>query len=144
MRRRSDPDHAVPFAGQWVVPGGRVDDVDRTGEGDGAQEVARRAAVRELAEEVGIVVGGDDLRSLWELESGIPSGLRFRISYFETWLPPGQAARPDGVELDEYRWIRPSVAVAQGRSGRLDVPPATLETLRRLATQGPSPDGGGT
>ena len=141
VRRRSGaPDSdAVPFAGQCVVPGGHISPADRAGCDSGKRRVvARRAAARRLEEETGIALSPDNLRYPWELDNATLTGRRFHIFYFEAWLPPGKTARPDDAELDECRWVRPAVAHAEGRAGRLDIPPATLETLRRLCGAHPS------
>ncbi|MFP6608322.1 MAG: NUDIX domain-containing protein, partial [Myxococcota bacterium] len=42
--------------GAWVFPGGRVEDVDREGEGRDPVIALQRAAVRETREEAGLVL----------------------------------------------------------------------------------------
>ena len=44
------------FAGAWVFPGGAVDDADAAGDAIDSEAAARRAAVRETLEEVGLRV----------------------------------------------------------------------------------------
>ena len=132
-RARSPGGAAAPFAGQWVVPGGLIAEVDvAQGQDRDRPEVARRAASRELREETGIDVPAEALDPLWVLDSTSDGGQRYRISYFETCLPAGQRPVLDRTELEECRWVLTSDAVEQAEAGDLDVPPATLETLRRL------------
>ena len=68
------------FAGAWVFPGGKLDDADHR-PGDAEEDTARRAAVRETVEEVGLVVDAADLVTLscWDP----PPGLKVRI---RTWF----------------------------------------------------------
>ena len=50
----------LAFGGMWVFPGGRIDAEDRDGAGS-AEHAARRAAVREAAEEADLAVVLDGL-----------------------------------------------------------------------------------
>src|SRR5262249_29373602 len=80
------------MGGAWVFPGGAVD----RGEGEG-QDALRAAAIRELAEEAGIVIEGPD--ELVPFSRWItPAEVKIR---FDTWfylapLPAGGEARPPG------------------------------------------------
>jgi 8-oxo-dGTP pyrophosphatase MutT (NUDIX family) len=134
--------HAMDFAGAWVVPGGVVEPTDHPPARALSSSLVteRRAAVRELREEVGIELGSEDLEYLWRIESVAPSGRRYEIHYFESWLPVGQHPVIDGAELSELQWLRPTKACAAANQGQLVTPPATRETLRRLAArdQGPA------
>ncbi len=47
--------------GAWVFPGGRVDDVDRKGEGRDPVVALQRSAVRETREEAGLELDGESL-----------------------------------------------------------------------------------
>jgi 8-oxo-dGTP pyrophosphatase MutT (NUDIX family) len=134
--RRADQGHGtvLPFAGLWVVPGGRIAAADRARcDADDSLAHARHAAARELHEEVGIGLAPGALRYLWRLDTTAPTGERYRVWYFDARLPPGQEPATDGTELVGHRWVEPSVACGEARSGRLAIAPATLETLRRLA-----------
>src|SRR4029453_3377909 len=64
----------LAFGGMWVFPGGRIDDGDRTPAAD-ALAVAANAAVREAAEEAGLLVPSSAL---------IP---------FSHWTPPLMAPK---------------------------------------------------
>ena len=46
----------VAFGGMWVFPGGRVDDTDRRADDADDEAAARRAAVREAAEECALLI----------------------------------------------------------------------------------------
>src|SRR5262245_65278263 len=64
----------LAFGGMWVFPGGRIDDADRVADAD-ELAAAANAAVREAAEEAGLVVP--------------PSGL----IPFSHWTPPLMAPK---------------------------------------------------
>jgi 8-oxo-dGTP pyrophosphatase MutT (NUDIX family) len=143
-------------AGAWVFPGGRVDAEDRAGEdragedraaGNGAGAEAgdpdwtgaeaawaRRAAVRETAEEAGLVVDPAGLRPLsrWTLPPGAPRR-------FQTWFflgrAPDAAVVVDGQEIVDHSWLRPADALAARDAGELELLPPTWVTLWTLARQ---------
>ncbi len=126
----------LPFAGLWVFPGGHITSADRARcDDDDSLGPARHAAARELNEEVGVWLAPGDLRYLWRLDTTAPTGERYRVWYFEGWLPPGREPATDGTELIGYRWVEPAAACDEGRSGRLDIAPATFETLRRISAR---------
>ena len=127
----------MAFADAWVVPGGEVESQDRSPghETEALAAKIRRAAVRELREEVGVELRDEDLRELWELETATPTGRRYRVHYFDAVLPAGHQPAVDGVELTGLRWCRPSDAIAAADQGQLLIPPATLETLERLVVR---------
>lgn len=137
--------------GVWVFPGGAVDDAD----GDDGW---RLAALRELAEEVGI----------WATTSGIhverlphdadvmaaarSRGWSFDVRaprYFANWVTPAPMpirfdtrfyalvgdAEPvvDDQELTQAVWVAPTDAVAAAQTGEWEVSFPTLQTLHDLA-----------
>ena len=131
LRRAADS----PFAAGYVVfPGGVVDggDEDRAARWFGAStEAARACAVRELAEEAGLVLAGGGLRELGEGEdpeaaistappavSQLPEmarwlapeflAVRFDAAFYGVGAPPGLGLRPDGREVDRAWWSRPA------------------------------------
>ena len=75
MRR---PDRGS-FAGAWVFPGGKVEPGD-VREGDDEAEDARRAAIRETREEVGLAV--DDLVPLSQWQPPLEAPTRIRTWFF--------------------------------------------------------------
>ena len=134
---RTPAGREMAFAGAWVVPGGEVDPQDRARghEPVGPARTIRRAAIRELREEVGVELGEDELTGLWEIGTATRTGRRYAVHYFEAVLPTGQQPVVDGGELTALRWCRPSEAISAAERGQLLIPPATLETLGRLAVR---------
>jgi 8-oxo-dGTP pyrophosphatase MutT (NUDIX family) len=133
LRRTS----AASFApGAWVFPGGRVDPGDMSGEigSDTSAELAaaRRAAVRETAEEAGLMIDGAELTPLacWCPPARAPRR-------FLTWIMIGRAPEQDvvvdGGEITDYRWMRPAEALIARDQGDLDLLPPTWVTLWTLA-----------
>jgi 8-oxo-dGTP pyrophosphatase MutT (NUDIX family) len=130
MLRRT---RAASFAaGAWVFPGGRVDPADTDGHPIDSLEAARRAAVRETAEEAGIDLGAAELYPMARWSPGIEAPKRF-----VTWMlfgraPEGMQVAVDGAEIVDYRWLRPGNALsAHARREFLLLPP-TWMTLHFL------------
>ena len=153
--------------GAYVFPGGALDDADRS-------ELARRlfgvgaaspwwsAAVRETAEEAGVVVPTgqprsvipDGTKGIGLLESLEAGGYRFdasRFAYLSNWVTPrGQPRRfdtrffvtdapgnleaaPDASEVTEAVWVTPRDALVHRKERRWAMVPPTVATLRLLA-----------
>jgi 8-oxo-dGTP pyrophosphatase MutT (NUDIX family) len=138
MARRSSK---LAFAGgAWVFPGGRVDPGDW--DGDPTDDLrdprtlaaARRAAVREAAEETGAVVDAAGLVLISHWTPPIEAPKRFATYFF---LGPAPAAvadlQADGGEIRELGWLRPASAVASRNAGEIDLVPPTYITLEHLA-----------
>lgn len=124
---RKNSGHA--FGGSWVFPGGRVDRSD--GEGLAG---ARQAAVRETAEEVGIVLDPKLLVpfSRWLPPSTIPR--RFATWFFAGAMP--QTAVDivvDGSEIGDYAWLTPAAALGRHADDLITLAAPTWVTLHRLA-----------
>ena len=117
------------MAGAWVFPGGAVDPDD--GEG---QAGLRAAAVREVREEAGVVLGAES--ELLAFSNWItPAEVKIR---FDTWfylaaMPAGQDPQIDGDEIVDARWLAPSEAVAAGESGEMTIVFPTLKHLQRIS-----------
>ncbi len=120
----------LAFGGMWVFPGGRIDAADRDGAPD-METAARRAAVREAAEEAALVVDEDSL------------------AFFSHWTPPGQAPKrfatwffvapaPEGAvsidmgEIHEEAWMKPADAFARRDALEIELAPPTWMTLHYL------------
>jgi 8-oxo-dGTP pyrophosphatase MutT (NUDIX family) len=135
MVRRSS---RLAFAGgAWAFPGGRVEAADcPPGQPAGSLEAARRAAVRELAEETGLVVPAGSLVPFahWTPPPGAPR--RFATWFFVSACPVG-GVEVDGSEIKDHAWIPPAEALARRDAGQVELVPPTWVSLFRLA-QAPS------
>ncbi len=128
----------VHFGGMWVFPGGRIDPPDFPANGD-IEVAARNAAVRETAEESGLVIGLED------------------FVYFAHWTPPASTPRRyatwffagaiadahgeisvDGHEIQDHEWIRPLDALTKHAAGEIDLAPPTWITLHQLSLYKPA------
>lgn len=119
----------MPFAPSMVVfPGGRVDPADAA---SGADPI-RRCAVRETAEETGVVITEDDLRpwARWITPEIEPR--RYDTWFFVTALPGDQEAVDISGETDRAEWSTPYAALAAERSGLIKMLPPTLSILIEL------------
>ncbi|WP_417562427.1 NUDIX hydrolase [Microbacterium sp.] len=118
------------FAGAWVFPGGRVEPADEI---DGADPVddARRAAARETAEEVGLVVDAAQLVpiSRWDPPAGIPKRIR---TWFYLARAGAQELALSADEVVDAVWVRPEDALERHAQGALTLYPPTWVTLHRL------------
>jgi 8-oxo-dGTP pyrophosphatase MutT (NUDIX family) len=121
----------VFHGGAWVFPGGRVDPADEVA-GD-PEATARRAAVREAAEEAGVRLDARALVAIshWTTPVGRPR--RFATWFFATELHAESDVVVDGGEIRAHRWLSPDDALRAHRSGELELPPPTFVTLSVLA-----------
>lgn len=122
--------------GLWVFPGGRVDQEDYRGNLQDVESAARQAAVRETLEETQLVIEAAELVcfSHWTTPQGNPK--RFSTWFFIAPVNPTVTLRDivvDGGEILEARWCHPGEALADYRSGCVDMMPPTLATLHELA-----------
>jgi 8-oxo-dGTP pyrophosphatase MutT (NUDIX family) len=116
------------FGGMWVFPGGRLEPSDGTG-----LDGARRATVREVVEETGLVVSPGELVPLshWMPPDSAPK--RFATWFFLAALPEGAAdVVVDGGEIGDHLWTTPATALDRHRAGEVDLVPPTWVTLRWL------------
>jgi 8-oxo-dGTP pyrophosphatase MutT (NUDIX family) len=123
---------ALAYGGMWAFPGGRVDP-DDADPADPADEVARarRAAVREADEEVGLRFPPASLVTYSHWTGGASNGRRFAAWYFLGPAPDGEV-RLDEHECTDHRWIRPVDAVAARDRGEIAVVAPTWMTLHSL------------
>jgi 8-oxo-dGTP pyrophosphatase MutT (NUDIX family) len=135
--------HRASFmANAYVFPGGRVDAADR-GQAHEAPELAlRRAAARELTEEVGLQPRHlDELVHFahWITPSVEPK--RFDTAFFLWPLGAGRQGAPpaevrvDGREVFDPLWITPTAALLRYEQGELNLPPPTACTLEDLTAE---------
>lgn len=126
LRKNSE----LAFGGMWVFPGGRIDDGDRAHAPD-LESAARRAAVREAAEEADLVV---DEPSLAWISHWLPPGLapkRYATWFFVAPAPDG-AVTIDGGEIHDSAWMRPADALVRRDRGEIELAPPTWMTLHYL------------
>jgi 8-oxo-dGTP pyrophosphatase MutT (NUDIX family) len=139
LARRSSK---IFFAGgAWVFPGGRIDAEDHGPEfaGDHFDEshedfldVARRACVREAAEEADAVISADDLVFMSHWTPPLEAPKRFS-TYFFMGPAPTETLTADGGEIHELAWMRPADAMRQRNEGQIELIPPTFITLALLA-----------
>lgn len=138
-------DRALSFAGgMWVFPGGRVDAADHL---DGHHETpsalddelarlelaARRAAVREAAEEAGLALQVESLHRWSHWTPPPESPKRFSTAFFVAALPDGAAeVVVDDGEIREHRWMRPDDVLQRRDSGEVGLTPPTFITLVQI------------
>lgn len=121
------------FGGMWVFPGGKVEPGDERPGADEADD-ARRAAVREAAEETGLVLREEDLVPFahWVPPRGAPR--RYSTWFFVAALPPGSAEVViDGGEIGDHVWSTPAEALERHAAGEVELAPPTWVTLHTLA-----------
>jgi 8-oxo-dGTP pyrophosphatase MutT (NUDIX family) len=109
--------------GVWVFPGGMVE--------PGESEVD--CATRELAEEVGIELGGDARMQPWArwiTPEVVP--VRFDTLFFVALAPAHSPPKPDGDEVSDADWFTPRDALDRHHSGNLDLVFPTIKTLETL------------
>ncbi|MFF2274653.1 NUDIX domain-containing protein [Agromyces sp. NPDC058126] len=125
------PSDRGSFAGAWVFPGGAVDEADALGGPADGLEAARRAAVREVEEEVGLVIDGRELVpfSLWTPPRGAPKQLT--TAFFAVRVPDGEL-RLAPEEVVAAEWIRPVDALDRHAAGAMTLWPPTWVTLHGL------------
>jgi 8-oxo-dGTP pyrophosphatase MutT (NUDIX family) len=127
---------AIAYGGMWAFPGGRVERHDDHPDDPGDEiERARRAAVREAEEEVGLRFPRDDLVPFSHWTGGASPTRRYAAWYFLARAPEGTVV-PDGYETVAHRWISPTEAVARRDRGELAVVAPTWVTLHTLSAAG--------
>ncbi len=122
----------IAFGGMWVFPGGRIDDEDRDGASD-VEHAARRGAVREAAEEAGLVVDESSLAwiSHWTPPAIAPK--RYATWFFVAPAPEG-AVTIDQGEIRDSEWMRPADALVRRDQLEIELAPPTWMTLDYLRT----------
>lgn len=124
------------FAGAWVFPGGKLEDVDRLAADESEEDAARRAGVRETSEESGLVVDPDALVtvSCWDPPPDV--ALRIRTWFFAVRAPEGELLL-QAEEAVAAEWVAPADMLARHGRGEVRLYPPTWVTLHDLA---PHPD----
>jgi len=120
------------MAGHWVFPGGAVDPED----GDG-QSGLRAAAVRELAEEAGVILEADaELVPFARWITPEQSPIRFDTWFYLADAPGDANPRVDGVEIVDWRWLTPAQALREHAAGRFELAFPTERQLEQLSLFG--------
>jgi 8-oxo-dGTP pyrophosphatase MutT (NUDIX family) len=120
----------MAFAPSMVVfPGGRVDAVDTSGEGD----PIRRCALRETSEETGVVLTERDLHPWAHWITPEIEPRRYDTTFFVAATPDDQEAADISGETDHADWSTPGEALAAQRTGRISMLPPTISILIELA-----------
>lgn len=132
----------IYFAGgAWVFPGGRIDAEDHGAEFSGDHfdeahddflDVARRACVREAAEEADAIINADDLVFMSHWTPPLEAPKRFS-TYFFMGPAPTETLTADGGEIHELAWMRPADAMSRRNLGEIELIPPTFITLALLA-----------
>ena len=105
------------FGGLWVFPGGRVEDVDGAGFPGG-----RQAAVREAAEETGLVLEAGALVPLSHWTPPTTAPRRYATWFFVGALPEGAAeVIVDGGEIGDHVWTGPAAAMARHAASEIEI-----------------------
>lgn len=131
----------IYFAGgAWVFPGGRIDAEDHGAEFSGDHfdeahddflDVARRACVREAAEEADAIINADDLVFMSHWTPPLEAPKRFS-TYFFMGPAPTETLTADGDEIHELAWMRPADAMSRRNLGEIELIPPTFITLALL------------
>ncbi len=112
--------------GAWVFPGGRVEDVDREGEGRDPVIALQRSAVRESYEEAALELEGESLLYISRWITPEIATRRFDTHFYATRLPGEALVVVDGQEIRIHRWVRPEDALRESRAGTLRLAPPTF------------------
>jgi 8-oxo-dGTP pyrophosphatase MutT (NUDIX family) len=116
------------FGEAWVFPGGLVDEADGTGE-----NAYRRAAVRELSEEVALEIEPQRLvyLSRWITPEVAPR--RYDTWFFLTQIKEVVAVAPVTSEIADAQFVTPAAALAAHEAQHWKIVLPTLTHLRWLA-----------
>ncbi|MGZ4273321.1 MAG: NUDIX hydrolase [Solirubrobacteraceae bacterium] len=117
------------MGGAWVFPGGAVSAED----GDG-EPGRRAAAVRELREETGLVIGADALVTFSRWITPAVVKIRYDTWFFLAMARDGSQPQIDGREMVDARWFAPEDALAAARSGEIMLVFPTIKHLEQLSS----------
>lgn len=112
-----------------VFPGGRVDSADAFGDRD----PVRSCAVRETAEETGVVLIEADLHPWAHWITPEIEPRRYDTRFFVAKMPADQDASDISGETDHAEWATPVEALAAERAGQIRMLPPTMSILIELA-----------
>jgi 8-oxo-dGTP pyrophosphatase MutT (NUDIX family) len=124
------------MADTWVFPGGAVErDADSASDERELDRAHRTAALRELREEAGITLTGDEAELVEFAHWITPSQLsiRFDARFYLARVAESCEPRVDGEECVEARWLTPQAALAAARAGELRLAFPTIKQLEQLS-----------
>ena len=136
--------------GNWVFPGGRVDDADYQGNSEdsaqhqreqqranrsaGEYQAALTAAARETAEEASLSLNESDLVYFSHWVAPPLMKKRFSTWFFVAHIDASDnEVVVDGGEIHESRWLAPADALQQVNEQQINLLPPTIVTLHELA-----------
>jgi len=128
------------FGGMWAFPGGVIEQNDiPAGTEPDPLPAARRAAVREAREEVGLRIDESSLIwwSHWLPPAAAPR--RFSTWFFVAPAHNGHADEfvgIDGEEVHDHQWVAPANALALQTRGEILVAAPTFITLEQIHRHG--------
>ena len=129
------------FGGRWAFPGGSADMLDAEAPGacfdpDTESATARRAAVREVAEETGLDLDPAKLIPWSRWVTPLFEPRRFDTYFFVGPLTTATELDVVNGEADATGWFDPADAVARFGTGEMPMLPPTVITLQELAQVG--------
>ena len=123
-------------SGQWVFPGGKLEDSDYLGRDD--LQAAKQAAARESKEEAGITFDASNFCHFAHFTTPSSEQKRF-ATWFLLGALPGQGKEGhqdicvDESEIVDFQWITPVAAIRAHQQGDLKMLPPTYWCLLQLA-----------
>jgi len=121
------------YGGAWAFPGGRVDPED-CADGETLEDLnaVKRAAVRELREEVALTIAPEQLVWMSHWITPVVRPKRFKTWFFVAAIDDHNA-QVDGAEIDAHQWLTFEEAFAAHRAQQMELPPPTFVTLSDIA-----------
>ena len=129
LRRNSKLNFA---GGQWVFPGGRIDDNEL--QGNDIETAARLAAIRETNEETGLDISQHTLHKVSRWTAPEAAKKRFDTWFYITEIDNQKTdhIEIDGGEIHEFRWMTPKAVLEARDAKEIEMLPPTFITLLEL------------
>jgi 8-oxo-dGTP pyrophosphatase MutT (NUDIX family) len=124
------------FGGVWVFPGGTVDSDDEVVGDVSFDQAFRRAAVRELAEEVGLRIDVDSLAFVSRWITPVIYPRRYDTHFYLAPLGSAPPLKLAVDEIEEATYITPAAALGAHQAQQWPMVLPTLAHLRWLARFG--------
>jgi 8-oxo-dGTP pyrophosphatase MutT (NUDIX family) len=131
LRRNSE----LVFApNNWVFPGGKLDDSEKSHAEANLNHAFQLAACRECLEETNIVISPDSLSPISHWTTPKFRNKRFATQFFIALIDTGSNVVVDGSEIVEFKWLTPTDALKRHQQNQLEMMPPTLVTLTELSS----------